>query len=228
MLMACKKKISRLIRKVGNAAGGVGFALYCLYFSVMPALAGQGDSQAGTAGVNANFEILRGMAAAFTREAIEDALKHDAKKFILRISPHSSEWLFEQEFVNRTAEAGITLQKSGDSTGLPIVTVSISKFGVGYDNYTQSSDSVVRTVSMEAASYVCKGGVISAPVRKLLSLRDTLSRKDVAALENSPYEFARGTVPPERKSIWEKTIEPLVLVATAALTVFLFFSVRSN
>jgi hypothetical protein len=55
---------------------------------------------------------------------------------------------------------------------------------------------------------------------------DTVKVDNVKTLENSSYSFTQGNVPPE--PFFSSLFEPLIAVGTAAIAVFLFFTIRSK
>jgi len=55
---------------------------------------------------------------------------------------------------------------------------------------------------------------------------DTVRVDNVKTLENSSYSFTQGNVPPE--PFFSSLFEPLIAVGTAAIAVFLFFTIRSK
>ncbi|MFZ0452342.1 MAG: hypothetical protein WAM24_01250 [Ignavibacteriaceae bacterium] len=55
---------------------------------------------------------------------------------------------------------------------------------------------------------------------------DTVRADNVKTLENSSYSFTQGNIPPE--PFFSSLFEPLIAVGTAAIAVFLFFTIRSK
>ena len=55
---------------------------------------------------------------------------------------------------------------------------------------------------------------------------DTVRVDNVKTLENNSYSFTQGNVPPE--PFFSSLFEPLIAVGTAAIAVFLFFTIRSK
>ena len=56
--------------------------------------------------------------------------------------------------------------------------------------------------------------------------KDTINVEDVENFENRSYPFTQGELPPE--PFFSSLLEPIVAVGAAAVTVILFFSVRSK
>jgi len=66
-------------------------------------------------------------------------------------------------------------------------------------------------------------------VKKSLNVNKVFSEKlttdNISELEQSPYRFTYGKT--EEFSLWKSTIEPVMVFASVAVIVYLFFSVRS-
>ncbi|HCY74525.1 MAG TPA: hypothetical protein DHV28_01270 [Ignavibacteriales bacterium] len=56
--------------------------------------------------------------------------------------------------------------------------------------------------------------------------KDTINIEDVEKVENRSYPFTRGELPPE--PFFSSLLEPIVAIGAAAVTIILFFSVRSK
>lgn len=60
----------------------------------------------------------------------------------------------------------------------------------------------------------------------VITEKDSVNVSDVEKLENPSYPFTHGNLPPE--SFFSNLWEPVVAVSAAAITIILFFSVRSK
>ena len=58
------------------------------------------------------------------------------------------------------------------------------------------------------------------------AVKDTINVEDVENVENRSYPFTQGELPPE--PFFSSLLEPIVAIGAAAVTVILFFSVRSK
>lgn len=56
--------------------------------------------------------------------------------------------------------------------------------------------------------------------------KDTVQIKDVEEIEDNSYPFTQGEIPPE--PFFSSILEPIVAISAAAITIILFFSVRSK
>lgn len=59
-----------------------------------------------------------------------------------------------------------------------------------------------------------------------LAKKDTINVENVEKFENRSYPFTRGDLPPE--PFFSSLLEPIVAIGAAAVTVILFFTVRSK
>lgn len=59
-----------------------------------------------------------------------------------------------------------------------------------------------------------------------LSVRDTVKYDDLKNYENQAFPFTQGEIPAE--PFWSSLLEPAVAIGSAAVVVYLFFSVRSK
>lgn len=59
-----------------------------------------------------------------------------------------------------------------------------------------------------------------------ISLKDTVKVDEIERLENRSYPFTHGEIPAE--PFFSSLLEPIVAVGAAAITIILFFSVRSK
>ncbi len=59
-----------------------------------------------------------------------------------------------------------------------------------------------------------------------IALKDTIKIDDIEKLENRSYPFTHSELPPE--PFFSSLLEPIVAVGAAAITIILFFSVRSK
>ncbi len=61
-----------------------------------------------------------------------------------------------------------------------------------------------------------------------LNYIDTVNFSDINIINSSNIDFATATVPLRSESFFKRILEPTLVILTTAITIFLFFSVRSN
>jgi len=100
--------------------------------------------------------------------------------------------------------------------GADSLKVELIKYGVQYHNY--QNDSLIR--SMTIKSFVLNKSFENIKI-------DYINRNDISIIENTPYSELKGIVPKKELSIWEKVLEPFVIIGSVLVTVLLLFTVRS-
>ncbi len=124
------------------------------------------------------------------------------------------------------ANPGLTLIQSKENK-LPILTLQITDCSVSYT--ALNADEVLRNANLTmAAVFKAKSGVLQNITIPPLSGKDTLDWDLAATLNNNSPLFARGNLPERPRTFYKKIIEPILIVATAVMTVALFFSIRSK
>jgi len=89
---------------------------------------------------------------------------------------------------------------------------------------TPDRDSVERSVVVKLSS-TCQGRTTALPIK---SHRVTMTRQNVDAFQSQQHRAAHGELPQADGSLWDDVVEPLIYVAAAAVTVVLFFTVRTQ
>jgi hypothetical protein len=144
---------------------------------------------------------------------------------------HSGSWLFEQylpsdlrPFVVRRARASDTASRLVSTLRLHLADCAVRYFACEH-----SDDSLAREVQIILASTMeSSSGVMQPIANNAATHRDTVARSAVSGLQSRQYDFTQGTVPEQQGSFWKTVVEPAVIVAAAALTIFLFFTVRTQ
>jgi hypothetical protein len=122
----------------------------------------------------------------------------------------------------RFEERGIATISVND-TASPAVSVVIENASTRYAP-SSASDSVERSIVVQL-SVECKGRPLAlAPVTH----RATMARQNVDAYQSRQHMATHAPLPNPESSVWDDVLEPLIYVAAAAVTVVLFFTVRTQ
>ena len=140
------------------------------------------------------------------------------------ITPHLANYLIRDALFNKLGSGIIISEHSRNKCSVSILDLSIK-----YSNNPNSTDSLIReaTCSVNSSITTANGRIFPLPEIRL-NFRDTISRSKVGTLENTALPFTQSQIPPLESSFWDEIAEPVIYVSSAALTVFLLFSVRSN
>ena len=109
------------------------------------------------------------------------------------------------------------------------LTYTIDNVKVNYNNTFRDGLFGVYLVERQidlTGSYILSNKKIKDTKTFDYSIKDSLMYDEVKNLESSSLPFTQGKLPPE--PFWKGILEPVIAVGTAAVTVFLFFSVRSK
>jgi len=95
--------------------------------------------------------------------------------------------------------------------------------------YKENINNYIRTISFSLeAIEVFPDGTIQNKFERTYKYTDTLKEVDLNYIENEAMPISKGKKEKKELSLFDKIIEPVIIVATSALTIILFFTVRSK
>ncbi len=165
-----------------------------------------------------NMQILDSLTSKVPAEIKADF--PELTELSLDFNEHPNSWYVEQKIVN----SGLFTIKEIDST--PKLSILLSEFGVKYIRI--SSDSLERHIRIKYEAVLYDNGITKPHKGLDLVVKDRFAEKDLLIVESSPYPFSKSPVPEQETTWLDEALEPVILVGSAALTVILFFTVRSN
>jgi hypothetical protein len=136
--------------------------------------------------------------------------------------------VFANQVRSKILRNGIKISSSNDSSGnIEKVNFTIGECSVKYsqperdglfgDYFTD------RTIEVQGNYFVPS----NQKVKEFnIAKKDRVNVDDVEKIENRSYPFTHGDLPPE--PFFSSLLEPIVAVGAAAITIILFFSVRSK
>lgn len=152
----------------------------------------------------------------------------DAKKVKLELTLGSDYSLFANQIRGKILKRGIDLiTEDQSSTDVIFANFVIDKALVSYS--VPERDGFFGSFYTERILQLSGNYFISSnPIIKSFNLvdKDTINVEDVEKLENRSYPFTRGELSPE--PFFSSLLEPIVAIGAAAVTIILFFSVRSK
>lgn len=128
----------------------------------------------------------------------------------------TSRWLDEQDVV--------LYENESEQDGLPILSYSIESPHI---IYARVRDGIARDASLAVQYSVRAGdGRVIEDRRCEQTYADVVERRDLAGLENPEYPETTAAAPP---SSWRRRyLEPVIVASATAVTVLLFFALRSK
>ncbi len=179
--------------------------------------------------VKSNYEILDSLAGQ-TAGILCDALaEYGDNKYIIKLPDLSAAPLIEKNVVIICRPKKILFLSNSDSSEVPVVEILINKFGIKYSNHPEVDFLLEREAFCEIEYLIRDDNEEIIPGNPIsLIFRDTIGRSSIRLIENSGYDFAKATVPEPEDSFLKQIAEPLIIISSAAIAVFLFFTVRSG
>jgi hypothetical protein len=152
----------------------------------------------------------------------------DAKKINLELNLGIDYSIFANQVRGKLLRAGKEIVKT-DSSSENTLTINfvIDNCFVGYSE--PEKDGVFGDFLTERRIELSGNYFISnqSEVKDFkLTVKDTINVEDVEEVENRSFPFTQGELPPE--PFFSSLLEPIVAIGAAAVTIFLFFSVRSK
>lgn len=140
----------------------------------------------------------------------------------VRTSSHPDAAWIQSIVLRRLAERGVMASVSETPSG-QMLEVVIEDVATRYEA-TPSRDTVERAVTVKLSS-ACAGRTVMLPS---LTHKSTVARQSVDVYQSRQHMASHGLVPRAQSSVWDDILEPLIYVAAAAVTVVLFFTVRTQ
>ncbi len=96
-------------------------------------------------------------------------------------------------------------------------------------SYQENLNNYIRIITLNfSAVEIYPNGEINSKFDKKFNYTDTLKESDLRFIENEAFPISKGKKKDKELGFLDKILEPVIIVATSALTVILFFTVRSK
>ncbi|MGE5353004.1 MAG: hypothetical protein ACM3P0_13045 [Acidobacteriota bacterium] len=175
-----------------------------------------------------NLEIFYRLADSSVVKIIKAIPKEDAKLF-LRLNIPEGYTVFRNRIIQDFRKEGKEVLLAGDSLSNSL-DLAIDRANVTYSdlfrkglfgNYRSE-----RTLSFGGSYVLASRGMVRKTDNFSITLKDTVLFDEMRQLENPSIPFTQGNLPSEPlfSTLWE----PVVALGTAAVAVYLFFTVRSK
>jgi hypothetical protein len=175
--------------------------------------------------------VMRLSARAIRKQIQTPLFPQDTLQF--RVAAHEASWMLENAVVAEIRPLR-RFRESNSSNSPPSVrafpTLSLRLADAATRYFAlQEFDSLAREISCVVVGEVeTVEGSVQPLEQTFFVLRDTIARAQLANLESSQYSFARAVPPDPHSNIWKQVIEPAIVILAGALTIALFFFVRTQ
>lgn len=136
----------------------------------------------------------------------------------------------EQLLLSECTNKGISLSSAISDSVNNSIKISIKELKIRYTNHELNEDSLNREFIIDISGILsnAKTGTIEPVPTFATTYNDIISRNDLEFIRNYEFRFANPDVP-ERPGSWLRDIaQPIVIIAAAATTIVLLFTVRSK
>lgn len=197
------------------------FAVLCLYFCFL--LPSQGYSQ-NLSNLEAFYKLADSSVAGILK-----TLPKGNTRLQLKLDLPEGYSVFRNKIIQELTKNGKNVLFSSDSLA-PMLNIGVDRAIVVYSSPFRKgfwgSYKSGRTVSLRGNFVLAEGGHVSKAENFSFARTDTVMYDDLRSLEDPSIPFTRGDIPPEPlfSTLWE----PVVALGTAAVAVYLFFTVRSK
>ncbi|HEX2866199.1 MAG TPA: hypothetical protein VHO03_04110 [Ignavibacteriales bacterium] len=175
-----------------------------------------------------NLEVFYKLADSSVVKVLRAAPKEDNQVY-LRLNLTEGYSVFRTRIIQDLKQEGKDVLLAGDSLA-PSLDLTIDQAKVNYSDLFRhglfGSYKAERTVSLSGSYVLAQKGVVRKAENFTFTARDTVLYEDLRQLEDASIPFTRGNIPSEPlfSTLWE----PVVALGTAAVAVYLFFTVRSK
>ena len=173
-----------------------------------------------------NLEVLDSIFKEVATKIYKDHIKSRDTTYY-RIFGDDVSWLLEKKLLElKKHHILININNSNIDTLKGAIKIIIEDVFIEFNHLENSPDFLSRLAKIKLSII----NNLEAPAVDTIevSYLDTLDFKELNTVNKSNFGFAIANAPEKKRTCWEKFIEPVILVTTAAITTFLFFSVRSK
>ncbi len=171
-----------------------------------------------------NLEIISDFNVKYVEQISKFLKLNNVDKISINTKESDFLSLLKNSLVEKLISSSIVLSENY-STKLQLLQINV---GVEYQNYSETSDSLNRIITYQVKGNFTNGDISLVVPEANFTFKDTISRYDLEIIENKQLDFAHGAIPNPNKNFFERVVEPIAIIATAALTVFLLFTLRTN
>lgn len=175
-----------------------------------------------------NFDIFNRQLDTLSAK-VASALKNDnVTSLVLETGPRSVDGFVRMKLLEHLLKDKFTILE--DSASTSVVRVNVPLLEVSYSAPVKShifgSSDVVRSMRSEYDVEISDGGKVAFAKSFTLSFQDTVSESEIPELEAGSYNFLHGRI--ESRAFLDTVLQPVLFVASAAVIVYLFFTLRGT
>jgi hypothetical protein len=180
-----------------------------------------------------NLQIIQNILGNLAETILTEASLPSEATIGLKVRKTTESWITEQALSDRiiSHRYNIIYTRDSDTAAPYIFTVGDAEARVKYSNphrlnlFGRKRVERSVTVFFQSQIYESQTGKIRSGKMQTSEYRDTVYTDDISFLENADIPMTKAELPDE--SFIDRFIEPIIIVGTAGIAVFLFFHIRS-
>ncbi|HUI30841.1 MAG TPA: hypothetical protein VLX91_11530 [Candidatus Acidoferrales bacterium] len=173
-----------------------------------------------------NYEIFRAQVDTLSGTVVKILLSRQIGSISYRAKPGEIETFVRQKMEERLLENNLRLVS--DSTSQ--LRMSVPLFQVSYSppvaSHIFASPDVERMVQSAYDVEISDSGEVKIAKSFSFAFSDTVNESDIPNLETGSYGFLRGKIDPG--GFLDTILQPILFLASAAVLVYLFFTLRGS
>ncbi len=180
--------------------------------------------------IKTNFEVLDSLVAGYVEFIIKEFENYGSDKLAIILTKHSAEWLFRKHLLERQKNKLLIFSDdSSFNTSSLKLEIWINKLIVIFDVKDDDSEIIVREALIDVSTGLTNADGISLNLERYRNIyRDSISVNEIDKVQDGQYDFAKVKLPERERTLFEKIIEPAIVITAAAITTLLLFTVRTK
>lgn len=176
-----------------------------------------------------NYEVFCAQADTLAKNAVAVLTNQNVKSVYLRFGSREADILVQQKVVEALLKRHFHV-KITDSSSIPLLKIEVPVVGVSYSapvtSHIFGSSDVIRTIRSAYDLELADRGQVRFASSYSYVYSDTVNESRISSLESGSYSFLHGKV--VTGSFLDTMLQPILFVASAAVVVYLFFTLRGS
>ncbi len=168
-----------------------------------------------------NYEVLNRVYSEISGKVIDD-LSCTSRKLLLSVEGDSNKWIFRNIFSDLLKQKQFRLMNNTDSNVCSVKIYSETK--IRYSKHESDENSFIRNLFCFAT--VIQGDNEKNQRTYTETVTDTLGISDIQYINNAKIKITANSL--EERSFFDTIIEPLIILSSSGILVYLLFTVRSK
>jgi len=172
-----------------------------------------------------NIEVLDSLSKNTANKIEQFISNHNLNSVYILVDETEGNWLLTEHLLQNNKIKLLTHQ-SPNKDSFPLIEIHTKELKIQYSLH-ENPDSLVRTGKIDLTAFLKTKDKTEIIDSLNFVFEDEISCSDVDLIKGK-YPFANPKIPEREQTVWEKIVEPVVVISTAIITLVLLFTVRSN